>query len=76
MNTEVPGKIKGQGNCNPVNCNPDAESIGWTIVSREEAEERRGVIPAPLRGKVGDRNGPAPSSLFFDDLLGADKPGA
>jgi type I restriction enzyme R subunit len=48
-----------------------AEAIGWTIVSREEAEERRGGIPAPLRGKVGDRNVPAPFSLFFDDLLDA-----
>lgn len=42
-----------------------AEAIGWKIVSREEAEERRGGIPAPLRGKVGDRNVPAPFSLFF-----------
>jgi type I restriction enzyme R subunit len=48
-----------------------AEAIGWTIVSREEAEERRGGIPAPLRGKVGDRNVPAPLSIFFDDLLDA-----
>ena len=42
-----------------------AEAIGWTIVSREEAEERRGGIPAPLRKKIGDRNVPAPLSLFF-----------
>jgi type I restriction enzyme R subunit len=42
-----------------------AEAIGWKIVPREEAEERRGGIPAPLRGKVGDRNVPAPFSLFF-----------
>ena len=35
-----------------------AEAIGWTFVSREEAEQRRGGIPAPL-------------SLFFDDLLDA-----
>ena len=51
-----------------------AEAIGWTIVSREEAEERRGGIPAPLRkkdGDDGDRNVPAPLSLFFDDLLDA-----
>jgi hypothetical protein len=48
-----------------------AEAIGWTMVFREEAEERRGGIPAPLRGKVGDRNVPAPLSLFFDDLLDA-----
>ena len=48
-----------------------AEAIGWTIVSREEAEERRGGIPAPLRKKDGDRNVPAPLSLFFDELLDA-----
>ena len=35
-----------------------AEAIGWTFVSREEAEQRRGGTPAPL-------------SLFFDDLLDA-----
>ena len=27
-----------------------------------------------LRGKVGDRNVPAPLSLFFDDLLDANPP--
>jgi len=48
-----------------------AQEIGWTFVSREEAEERRGGIPAPLRRKDGDRNVPAPLSLFFDDLLDA-----
>ena len=51
-----------------------AEAIGWTIVSREAAEKRRGGIPAPLRkkdGDDGDRNVPAPFSLFFDDLLDA-----
>lgn len=48
-----------------------AQEIGWTFVSREEAEERRGGIPAPLRGKVGDRNVPAPLSLFFEVLLDA-----
>ena len=46
-----------------------AQEIGWALVSREEAEERRGGIPAPLCGKVGDRNVPAPLSLFFEDLL-------
>ena len=35
-----------------------AETIGWTFVSREEAEQRRGGTSAPL-------------SLFFDDLLDA-----
>ena len=29
------------------------------------AEERRGGIPAPLQKKIGDRNVPAPLSLFF-----------
>ena len=48
-----------------------ADAIGWTIVPRQEAEERRGGIPAPLRKKDGDRNVPAPLSLFFDDLLDA-----
>ena len=48
-----------------------AEAIGWTIVPREKAEERRGGIPAPFRKKDGDRNVPAPFSLFFDDLLDA-----
>jgi len=49
-----------------------AEAIGWTIVvCGGEAEERRGGILAPLGGKGGDRNVPAPLSLFFDDLLDA-----
>ena len=48
-----------------------AEAIGWTIVSREEAEKRRGGIPAPLGGKDGGWKTPAPLSLFFDDLLDA-----
>ena len=42
--------------------------------AREAAEKRRGGIPAPLRkknGDDGDRNVPAPFSLFFDDLLDA-----
>ena len=41
-----------------------AEAIGWTIVSREEAEQRRGFDPAVLlvdRAKC--------RSLFLDDLL-------
>jgi len=46
-----------------------AQEIGWTIVPREEAEKRRGGIPAPLRKKDGDRKTPAPLSLFFDHLL-------
>ncbi len=43
-----------------------AEAIGWTIVTREEAEQRRGfdlvVPPADLAKN---------RSLFFDDLLDA-----
>ena len=35
-----------------------AEAIGWTMVSREEAEERRGGIPAPLRKKDGEGMSP------------------
>ncbi len=43
-----------------------AEAIGWTLVSREEAEQRRGFdpdVPPPERAKN--------RSLFFDDLLDA-----
>ena len=43
-----------------------AEAIGWTFVSREEAEQRRGFdpdVPPPERAKN--------RSLFFDDLLDA-----
>lgn len=43
-----------------------AEGIGWTIVSREEAEQRRGFDPeAPPADRAKNR------SLFFDDLLDA-----
>ena len=46
-----------------------AEAIGWTVVSREEAEGRREfdteVLPADRA-----RN----RSLFFDDLLDANPP--
>ena len=43
-----------------------AEAIGWTIVSREEAERRRGFDPdAPLKERAKDR------SLFFDGILDA-----
>ncbi len=43
-----------------------AEAIGWTIVSREEAEQRRGFDPEmPPRDRAKGR------SLFFDDLLDA-----
>ncbi len=48
-----------------------AEAIGWTIVSREEAEKRRGGIPAPLESEIGGWKTRAPLSLFFDDLLDA-----
>ena len=43
-----------------------AEAIGWTIVSREEAEQRRGFEPdASLKDRAKGH------SLFFDDLLDA-----
>ncbi|MGJ3244106.1 MAG: type I restriction endonuclease subunit R [Opitutales bacterium] len=43
-----------------------AEAIGWAIVSREEAEQRRGFDPeAPPADRAKNR------SLFFDDLLDA-----
>ncbi len=41
-----------------------AEEIGWTVVSREEAEPRRGFDPA-----VPPKDRPKGTSLFFDDLL-------
>jgi type I restriction enzyme R subunit len=41
-----------------------AEAIGWTIVSREEAEQRRGFDPdIPTADRARNR------SLFLDDLL-------
>jgi hypothetical protein len=43
-----------------------AEVIGWTIVSREEAEQRRGIDPdMPHADRARNQ------SLFFDDLLDA-----
>jgi type I restriction enzyme R subunit len=43
-----------------------AEAIGWTIVSREEAEQRRGFDPeVPPADRAKNR------SLFFDELLDA-----
>ena len=43
-----------------------AEAVGWTIVSREEAEQRRGFDPdVPPADRAKGR------SLFFDDLLDA-----
>lgn len=43
-----------------------AEAIGWTFVSREEAERRRGFDPAvPPADRAKNR------SLFFDDVLDA-----
>jgi len=43
-----------------------AEAIGWTLVSREEAERRRGFDPdVPPADRARNR------SLFFDDLLDA-----
>jgi type I restriction enzyme R subunit len=53
-----------------------AEAIGWTVVSREEAERRRGLRENGLSSPSGDsnltgKNARAPLSLFFDDLLDA-----
>lgn len=43
-----------------------AEAIGWTLVPREEAEQRRGFAPdEPPADRAKNR------SLFFDDLLDA-----
>jgi type I restriction enzyme R subunit len=43
-----------------------AEAIGWTVVSRQEAERRRGFDPtAPAEERARHR------SLFFDDLFDA-----
>jgi len=43
-----------------------AEAIGWALLSREEAERRRGFDPeVPLADRAKNR------SLFFDDLLDA-----
>ena len=43
-----------------------AQNAGWTFVSREETEKRRGI--ASIKNEeLGIRNG----SLFFDDLLDA-----
>ena len=41
-----------------------AESIGWTVVPREEAEQRRGFDPHTLSADRAKGR-----SLFFDDLL-------
>ena len=41
-----------------------AEAIGWTVVPREEAEQRRGFdLDVPPRDRARGR------SLFFDGLL-------
>jgi type I restriction enzyme, R subunit len=43
-----------------------AQEIGWALVSREEAERRRGIA-AMTNGECRMTN----ASLFFDDLLDA-----
>ncbi len=53
-----------------------AEAIGWTIESREGAEERRAGFPTRRLLGNGRQECPpsvarAPLSLFFDDLLDA-----
>ncbi len=50
-----------------------AETIGWTFVSREEAERRRGFeppSPSGLRRSGPDAAKATGGSLFFDDLFG------
>ena len=43
-----------------------AEAVGWTVVSREEAEQRRGFDPeVPPADRAKNR------TLFFDDILDA-----
>jgi type I restriction enzyme R subunit len=51
-----------------------AEAIGWTIVSRKEAEERRAGFPTRRDGENAGRNARAPLSLFVDNLLDANPP--
>ena len=48
-----------------------AQECGWTLVSRDEAEERRAGFPTRRDGENAGRNARAPLSLFFDDLLDA-----
>ncbi|HMP72078.1 MAG TPA: HsdR family type I site-specific deoxyribonuclease [Kiritimatiellia bacterium] len=48
-----------------------AQEIGWTYVSREEAEERRAGFPTRHEGEDAGWKTRAPLSLFFDDLLDA-----
>lgn len=43
-----------------------AEALGWTILSREKAEQRRG-----LDSEVPPADRPRGRSLFFDELLDA-----
>ena len=50
-----------------------AETIGWTFVFREEAEQRRGLkergLSSPRHRQKGGQE--CPPSLFFDDQLDA-----
>jgi len=48
-----------------------AQEIGWTFVSREEAEKRRAGFPTRLEVENAGKNARAPLSLFLDDLLDA-----
>ena len=41
-----------------------AQDVGWTFVSREEAEERRAGFPTRQSGRDAGRNARAPLSLF------------
>ena len=48
-----------------------AQEIGWTVVSRENAEKRRAGLPIRQSEEIAGTNARAPLSLFFDDLLDA-----
>jgi type I restriction enzyme R subunit len=58
-----------------------AQAVGWTFVSREEAERRRAGFPTRLGlphggqecppSAIAGKNARASLSLFFDDLLDA-----
>jgi len=51
-----------------------APEIGWSFVSREETEQRRGLRERGLsspRHRSSKGGQECPPSLFFDDLLGA-----
>lgn len=50
-----------------------AEAIGWTIVSREEAEKRRAGFPTRHEGENAGRNARAPLTVFLFETYEATK---